>query len=164
MLLILKLLPLCFLVLGAIGYGIGGLACWIQDLNFLVAAIPLAMGLAGIIDFKKTRDPTSRLRGVMFVGTFMAFFVYGFMRVKEHKDMIVANRAALEPVITALHAFKEEHGTFPSTLTEVDATVPSGLIVDYKLDASSGFLLAFHHNLFRRQVRDARDDHWRDRG
>ena len=139
----------------------GGLACWIQDANYLVAAVPLALGAAGIIHFRTSRHPSARLRGAVYLAASWGFLYYAFIRVESHRDLLASRETELQPLIDALAAEQQRSDTFPAdrSTTGLFSSVPPD--VDYRRSGDT-YQLWFRHNIIRRHVFDASTNQWSD--
>jgi hypothetical protein len=142
----------------------GGMMCWIQGLNYLVAAVPFTLSSLNALAFKRTRQTRMRRLSFYYFVIFLAITAYAFDSVRRHQELIATEETALQPVIQALTAYHDGHGAFPQSLGEAGLTLPADLWfrAQYDLLGDKGYTLRFTHNILRKHQYLSESGTWID--
>jgi hypothetical protein len=153
----------CLVIFAALGLLQGGLACWIQELNYLVAGVAAALGTAGVWHYRRSKNRSARFRGAVFLVTSWIMVVYAWRQVALHQALVAAREAEMGEVTRALERHKGVWGVYPLTLSALRVPLPTAFGFDYAR-RDDGYALSFTHNLIRRHVFDPKTGAWRDEG
>lgn len=160
--LIFRTLPLALIVMTGVAALHAGLANWIQGLNYLVAALPLAFAAAALWHAHRSGNRSARLYGAVYLATFWAFSVYSWQRIEQHKQLTNEHEAALAPTIAALAAYQQANSSYPEVLPEATSLPPVEHLKYQALGTDrSSYRLSFSHNILRLHVYEP-DTGWRD--
>jgi hypothetical protein len=150
------------LVMAALGVLHGGIPAWIQSLIYLLAAVPLAMGVTGILRYRWFGNHAAYRRGLYFVVVGWALAVHGWFKVRAHQADVAAREEALRPVISALERYHRQYGTYPETLDNLGVEARDAGPVAYAKFGDGEYLLAFRHDVIVQHRYDAASGRWRD--
>jgi hypothetical protein len=126
-----------------------GLASWLDGAIYLLAAVPLALGLRALLRHRWRHDASAKRRGLVFLIVAWALAVEAWTSVKGDRAALAARERRLEPVVEALARYRYLHGAYPVSLAALgdQGRLPLRAHVYYTEVLGGSYLLSFRHDL-----------------
>lgn len=92
---------------------------------------------------RQTRFRASYVLLIVCLVLFLGAHVYAYVRDWRYAESVKADARSAKPLIDALWAFHDRHGTFPTSLEEIRPALPASLLI-----SSDGRSFISHHYFY----------------